>query len=91
MTDEKTCSAVSKKRGPKKSETRKISEAAGLSRAWMWRALQVANIPQDEFEQLIESDDPPTVAKLVKIGSGNESTPEGRRLRRCPHCGGDLT
>ena len=62
-------SAVSKKRGPKRSAMRQAAEAAGLSRGQMWRALQVAEIPDDEFERLVESGEPPTASALVGIGS----------------------
>jgi hypothetical protein len=43
----------------------------------LWRAKQVANIPEAEFEALVESDKPPTVTRLVEIGrarSGTQST-----------------
>ena len=90
MTAEELGKAVSKKRGPAKSERRKMAEEAGLSRAEVWRALQIAAIPDDEFERLIEADPPPTIAELVAIGSGKSPLAPARRLRRCPHCGGDL-
>ena len=90
--DRKPDSAVSKKRGPPRSAMREVAEAAGLSRGQMWRALQVASIPEDEFEARVESDNPPTVTELVRIaGHQHNSKPQGRRLRTCPHCGGDLT
>ena len=90
--DRKPDSAVSKKRGPPRSAMRQAAEAAGISRAWMWRALRVASIPEDEFEALVESDTPPTVTKLVRIARRQPySKPQGRRLRTCPHCGGALT
>jgi hypothetical protein len=84
-------SAVSKKRGPARSSRRKAAEAAGLSRGQMWRALQVAEIPEEDFEALVEADAPPSVAELVRVGSGRTREPQGRRLKCCPHCGGDLT
>lgn len=85
-------SAVSKKRGPKRGAMRQAAEEAGMSRGQMWRASKVADIPADEFEALVESDDPPTVTRLVEIGRRQPvARPQGRRLRRCPHCGGDLT
>lgn len=88
-------SAASKKRGPKRSARREAADSAGVSRSWVWRAAQVASIPEDEFEELVESDEPPTVSALVEIGRHRRQLPErgaqGRRLTRCPHCGGDLT
>ncbi len=88
---EKPDSAVSKKRGPKRGAMREAAEAAGLSRGQMWRALQVANVPEEEFERLVESDNPPTVSEMVRLGSGRSVAPQGRRLKCCPHCGGDLS
>lgn len=87
-------SAVSKKRGPSKSAHRELAEAAGLSRAQMWRAMKVAELPDDEFERLIESDNPPTVSELVERSRQAQGLPrakQARRLTRCPHCGGDLS
>lgn len=90
--DRKPDSAVSKKRGPPRSELRKACDEAGISRAWAWRARQVASIPEEGFEGLIESDTPPTVTELVRTARRqHNSEPQGRRLRTCPHCGGDLT
>ena len=92
---QKPVSAVSKKRGPARSERRKAIDAAGISRGQAWRAEMVANIPADIFERLIEGDNPPTVSRLVEIGRQfaglPPSTPPARRLKCCPHCGGDLT
>ena len=86
--------ATSKKRGPDKSPRRKAAEAAGLSRSQAWRAIQVASIPKDELEQLIEADNPPTVTELVEIGKehrGLSRRKQARRLNTSPHCGGDLS
>lgn len=55
-------------RGPERSEMRKAAEAAGLSRHQMYQALAVASIPTDEFEPMVESDDPPTVTELARYG-----------------------
>jgi hypothetical protein len=74
---------------------REAAEAAGLSRAQMYRCLDVASIPEDDFEALVESDNPPTTTELVRHAKSREGrrppAPQGRRLKRCPHCGGDLT
>lgn len=94
MTD-KPVHGRNKKRGPPRGERRKFLDKHGISRGWAWRAEMVGNIPADIFERLIESDNPPTVSRLVEIGrlfAGlPPSPPQGRRLKRCPHCGGDLT
>ena len=38
---------------------------------------------------LIESEESPAVTELVRIGR-SDKRPQARRLRRCPHCGGDM-
>ena len=63
---------------------RQIAKQYGISRALIWRAQQVCNIPKEEFERLIESDNPPTVTKLVEIGRRRPKPPArtGQRLIR---------
>jgi hypothetical protein len=67
---------------------RALAEAAGLSRHQRKQALRVANIPHDVFERLIESDHPPTVTALARLGTrpapGRDRTKQ-RRLH-CPRC-----
>ena len=41
---------------------------AGLSREQAKQALRVANVPREDFERQVESDDPPTVTKLAEQG-----------------------
>lgn len=91
MTDE-TGSGTnrSRKPGPERSEVRKAAEAAGMSRKQMYRALWVARLPEEEFEAAIESDDPPSVTELADRGRGADPTRQGRRFKRCPHCGESL-
>lgn len=86
--------SVPSKKGPERSARRQAAEAAGLSRSQMWRAMQVADIPADEFEALVESDTPPTVTELVELsrqqkGHSPRSTRPARR-EFCPHCGESL-
>ena len=64
---------LGKKRGPAKSERRLAAESAGMSRNRMYNALILAELPEDEFEALVESDNPPTIAELVRIGRGYEA------------------
>lgn len=52
-------------RGPEKSDRRKAADAAGMSRHQMYQAMKVADIPEDDFERLIEDDDPPTLTELA--------------------------
>ena len=42
---------------------------AGMSERQRNTAQRVANIPNDEFEELVESDNPPTVTELAKKGT----------------------
>ena len=48
---------------------RAVAEAAGLSRDQQVTAVRVANVPAEEFEAAIESDNPPTVTKLAEAGT----------------------
>lgn len=68
---------------------------AGISRGWAWRATMLAAIPEDVFEALLAQERVPTASRLVEIGrqfSGLPPSPkQNRRLKCCPHCGGDLT
>ena len=41
---------------------------AGLSERQKVTALRVANVPRDQFDKLVESDNPPTVTKLAELG-----------------------
>lgn len=46
----------------------KAAEDAGLSRHQKHTALRVANVPVYEFEESVESEDPPTVTELAERG-----------------------
>lgn len=80
MTDTKNPSGrpdkFPKKRGPEKSARRKICEAAGMSRHQMYQMVQIGNIPEDEFERLVESDEGITITELARIGRGEQSKPK---------------
>ena len=54
-------------RGDKASVAR--PQAAGISTEFEDQALLVAAIPEDEFERLVESDQPATVGELAEIGA----------------------
>jgi len=66
---------------------RRLAEGAGLSLHQTRQAIRVSHIPEDEFARLVESDDPPTVEQLARLG-------RRRGIKRlggsqpCPHCGG---
>jgi hypothetical protein len=52
-----------------------VAEAAGLSERQRKTAIQLANIPADRFEQLIDKNkEPPTITQLSKIGTAIRST-----------------
>lgn len=63
---------------PKPQGRFEVAAAAGISRDQAKRAIAVASIPAEEFEALIEADDPPTVNELVERGR------EIRRQDRAP-------
>ncbi len=66
---------------------RRLAQEAGLSLHFYRQAVRVARIPKDEFERLVESDDPLTVERLSMLGrrSGRRRS---AKSRPCPHCGG---
>lgn len=51
---------------------------AGLSKRQKDTALRVANIPDQEFEELIESDNPPTVTALAELGKNTTNISKKR-------------
>ena len=68
-----------KKNGKPGGELPLVSRAqaardAGMSRDQKRTALRVASIPDDEFEEAVESDNPPTVTELAKRGTKSKPT-----------------
>jgi hypothetical protein len=51
-------------------------DAVGLSADQRKDAIRVANVPEDEFEQLVEGSNPPTVTKLAEIGTKHKPAPK---------------
>jgi hypothetical protein len=49
-----------------------VAKEAGLSRRQTVTALQVNNVPRDQFEKLVESDNPPTVTALAALGTKHQ-------------------
>lgn len=87
-----------KKRGPDRSEARKAADRLGMSRTQLWRYMKLAEVPEDEFNAVLErnldtTQKRATTSELVRLAQGksDEPQPQGRRLKRCPHCGADLT
>lgn len=52
----------------KKLTPREAGQKAGLSERQQTTALRVANVPEDEFTEAVESDEPPTVTQLAEQG-----------------------
>jgi hypothetical protein len=48
---------------------------AGLSKKQKDNALQINGIPRDQFESLVESDNPPSAKKLAQIGTKKRKRP----------------
>lgn len=48
---------------------------AGMSPRQVKTAMRVANVPADQFEKLVESDNPPTVTKLAEMGKQSQPKP----------------
>jgi len=68
---------------------RDVEAATGVNRRTLARALLVASIPSEEFEALVEAEDPATVAQLELLARGRAKK-KTSYTRRCPHCGGVL-
>ena len=62
------------KRGPERSAGRQAAEAAGMSRHQFYQAMKIAEIPDDEFDAMVESDSPPTITALAS----HSATPKPR-------------
>jgi hypothetical protein len=53
---------------------REAAEQAGLSRHQQVTAVRVANVPAEQFEKAVESDEPPTVTALAEMGKQSRPT-----------------
>jgi hypothetical protein len=47
-------------------------ENAHMSERQIKESVQIANVPDDLFEELVESDKPPTITQLAELGKKNE-------------------
>jgi len=63
---------------------------AGISERQKVTALRIANIPDPEFDALIESDNPPTITKLAELGKQTPITPVMLASRFGTHTRGHL-
>lgn len=91
-TRRSTSTSFRGKRGPERGPVRKMAEAAGLSRDWMYRALAIADIPETAFEELVESENPPTLTELNRIARNRHlKKPKATSaVHVCPHCGENI-
>jgi hypothetical protein len=53
-----------------------VASSAGLSVRQRKTALRVASVPKREFEAAVESDSPPTIPQLAKVGTKPRPGPE---------------
>jgi hypothetical protein len=53
-----------------------VADAAGLSERQRKTAARVANVPADEFEAAVESDNPPTIEDLAECGTKKKTVIE---------------
>lgn len=59
---------IDERRPPSISPRQEAARSAGLSPDQAKQAVRVANVPEEEFEADVESDDPPTVTELAERG-----------------------
>ena len=71
--------------GPEQFSERRFAKLSGLSRAKLWRAKQVASLPKDLFEILVEMPDPPSVRELANVARAlrGQHSPGVERCRNC--------
>lgn len=53
---------------------REVAEEAGISRRQQVTAVRVANVPEETFEKMVESEKPSTIAKLAEMGKKSVPT-----------------
>ena len=61
--------AKKQREGDHPSNRKQTARDAGLSKHQQVTATRVANVPDEEFTAMVESDNPPTVTKLAEIGT----------------------
>lgn len=63
---------------------------AGLSEHQHKQAIRVANVPDKDFEDLVESEDPPTVTALSDIGRRPQEVNRHPAFHLATRCGGGI-
>ena len=71
-------------RGAHTISRRRAAQDAGLSKQQQDQAVNVARIPEDQFEEQVESDNPPTVPALAKQGAQPSQSAKGRETEHQP-------
>lgn len=72
---------------PANPSERDLAAFTGMSRRQIWQAKKMAEIPEAEFERMVESDNPPSVSELLDVAHQRAGS---ARRKCCPHCGGVL-
>lgn len=72
------------------SSQRKVAAAAGMSKRQEVTARRVASIPEETFEELVESEDPPAVTKLAEIGKKALASPKPKGFKEATKALGKL-
>lgn len=81
--------AQAKREGDHPFHSRKQAASdAGWSEHQRKQAARIGNIPDDEFEQLVESDNPPTLSQLADIGK--QKQPPKKEFAAATHAVGAL-
>jgi hypothetical protein len=71
---------------PGMSQRDLVAAFPGITRRSLQQALMVASIPTDEFEALVERDNPASISELLNLVR-RRTGKSTERIRRCPHCG----
>jgi len=68
----------------------KAATQAGMSERQKVTAVRVANVPQEQFESALESEQPPTVTKLADLGKASRPTARPAGFHQATHVIGTL-
>lgn len=64
---------------PDHPSVRDLAAFTGMSTRQIWQAKKIAEIPAEEFDRLVESDEPPTVTELLRVAHQRDTL----RADRC--------
>ncbi|MCQ1778248.1 hypothetical protein NOJ05_13655 [Neorhizobium galegae] len=74
---------------PANPSERDLAAFTGMSRRQIWQAKKIAEIPEEEFDRMVESDEPPSVTELLNVAHRRAGS-RRKTACSCPHCGGEL-